>query len=112
MKIHLIKYFFASLFCMIVFVACDDDPDETMSWKPGTGLHIVGSGDMAVGEESEFYVDGFTVKENYTWTLDDAQITPIRQGEFVVLNFDEPGTHTLTVTNGKYSGSLDINVEE
>lgn len=93
------------------FVSCDDEGEETMSWKPGTGLHIVGPSAVAAGEESEYYVDGFTVRENYTWTLDGATITPVRQGEFVMLTFDAPGEHTLTVANGTHSGSLNIVVE-
>ena len=95
-----------------VFAACDTDGEETMSWKPGTGLHIVGPAEVEAGTEEEYYVDGFTIDETYTWQLDGGAITPVRDGEFVNLTFDDPGTHTLTVTNGTLSGSLEIVVEE
>lgn len=100
-----------SIICFSVFVSCSDE-EETMSWKPGSSLHIVGASELEAGEdEEEYYVDGYTVKESYTWTLDGAPITPIRGGEFVVLAFDEAGTHVLTVSNGKLSGTMEITVE-
>lgn len=111
MKVNFRIYMLMLAVAAFAFVSCDDDGEETMSWKPGTGLHIVGPSEVAAGEESEYYVDGFTIKENYTWTLDGTAVTPVRQGEFVMLTFDTPGEHTLTVTNGKYSGSIDIVVE-
>lgn len=98
-------------FTVTMVVACDDDGEETMSWKPGSSLHIVGPDEVVVGEDNEYYVDGFTVKEDYQWTLNGSSVTPIREGEFVVLNIDAPGTYTLAVSNGKYDGSMEIVAE-
>jgi hypothetical protein len=95
---------------LIILSACTD-PEETMSWKPGKGLHIVGPAELATDEEAEYYVDGFTVNEDYTWTLDGNPITPIRDGLMVTLDFNDAATHTLKVSNGKLEGSLEIVVE-
>jgi hypothetical protein len=111
MKLNFKLYFLLLMLCSFV-MACDDEGEESMSWKPGSGLHIVGPGEVVAGEESEYYVDAFTIKENYTWTLDGATITPERSGEFVMLTFDAPGDHTLTVTNGKLTGTMEIAVGE
>lgn len=108
---RVIFLYFQILVLFSAVVACNDDNDETMSWRPGTGLHIIGPSEANVGEEAEYYVDGFTVNETYTWTLDGAPVTPERQGEFVYLTFDTPGTHTLSVTNGTYSGDISITAE-
>jgi hypothetical protein len=99
--------------CIVgMLAACDTDGEETMSWKAGTGLHIVGPDEIIAGDEEEYYVDGFTINETYTWTLDGLTITPERKGEFVTLMFDDAGTHQLTVSNGTLSGALEITVEE
>ncbi|MBT1704525.1 hypothetical protein [Chryseosolibacter indicus] len=98
----------AILFCLLF--SCTD-PEETMSWRPGSSLHIIGEGEITVGEEFEYYVDGYTINETYTWTLDGAAITPTRGGEFVILNFNSPGTHSLSVTNGRLTGTMEIVAE-
>jgi hypothetical protein len=98
----------ASLF----FTACNDDEIESMSWRPGTGLHInvVGSGAFVTGATRSFYVDGFTTNENYEWRLNNNVIQPVRGGEFVSITFPSAGTYTLAVTNSKYSGTRTITV--
>lgn len=108
------RYHCILIILMTAFIAfaCDTDGEETMSWKPGTGLHIVGPDEVEVGDEVSYYVDGFTVKETYTWTLDGTPVTPTRNGEFVVLEFDAADDHVLTVSNGTYNGSLNISVVE
>ncbi len=106
------RYHYILILLAISFVtfSCDTDGEETMSWKPGNNLHIVGPDELEIDEEGEYYVDGFTVKETYTWTLDGTPITPIRDGEFVMLEFGDAADHVLTVSNGTYSGTLNISV--
>lgn len=100
-----------------LLTACRNDDMESMSWRPGSGLHILGADEAEVmdadaNDESEsYYVDGFTVKENYEWRLNSTVIQPERGGEFVTLSFTVPGTYTLTVTNGRYTGTKTITVE-
>ncbi len=106
------RYIFIFIVLMMAFIAfsCDTEGEETMSWKPGNSLHIVGPGELEVDEEGEYYVDGFTIAESYTWTHDGSPITPIRDGEFVLLEFDAADDHVLTVSNGTHSGTLEISV--
>jgi hypothetical protein len=112
MKQNLIIYFLSAVTVAFVAGACDDDGEETMSWKPGANLHIVGPAEVAAGDEEQYYVDAFTIAETYTWELDGSTVTPERGGEFVTLSFPGAGTHTLSVTNGTYTGMLEITVEE
>lgn len=114
MKKIRINFLVCLLLCgvSVCLVSCDTDGEETMSWKAGSNLHIVGPSEIIMDEDESYYVDGFTIKETYTWTLDGNAITPERDGEFVTLNFDGVGTHELTVSNGKYSGSMTIEVVE
>jgi len=101
----------------VFLTACNDDDVESMKWRPGSGLHIIGADvaevvDADANDESEaYYVDGFTVKETYEWRLNNAVVQPERGGEFVTLSFTVPGTYTLTVTNGRYTGTKTITVE-
>jgi membrane carboxypeptidase/penicillin-binding protein PbpC len=88
-----------------------------MKWRAGSGLHIIGSDEAEVvdsdddDESQSYYVDGFTVKESYEWKLNNAVIQSERNGEFVTLEFPAAGTYTLTVSNGRYSGTKTITVE-
>ena len=111
MKTLVNKYIALAAIIMVIILSACTDPEETMSWKPGTGLHIVGPGEVAIGDETEYYVDGFTIDEDYTWTLDGNQITPVRDGLAVMVEFDAASSHTLTVSNGKLEGSMDIVAE-
>ena len=106
----ILTYISFAAIAIMILSACTD-PEETMSWKPGTGLHIVGPSELETGEEAEYYVDGFTVTEDYTWSLDGNNIAPIRDGLMVQLDFDDAATHTLKVSNGKMEGSMEIVVE-
>ncbi len=112
MKIH--KNILPALFMLgagIFLTACNDDDVESMKWRAGTNLHILGEGGLTAGSlGNAYYVDGFTVKENYAWTLNDAPLTPERGGEFVYLDFLNSGDYNLEVSNGRYQGSLAVEV--
>ena len=106
-----IKVILLALLATFWLSACDTDGEESMSWRPGTNLHIIGATEQEVGATGSYYVDGFTVKENYTWQLNGTPLTPTRNGEFVSVQFANPGTYTITVTNGLNEGSLVITAE-
>lgn len=107
--INRFTYLLIMLASLLTF-SCDTDGEETMSWRAGNSLHIVGPDELEIDEEGEYYVDGFTIDETYTWTLDGTPVTPIRDGEFVMLEFGAAADHVLTVSNGTHSGKLDIAV--
>lgn len=112
MKIH--KNILPALLILgagIFLTACNDDDVESMKWRAGTNLHILGEGSVNAGSlGNAYYVDGFTVKENYTWTLNDAPLTPERGGEFVYLDFLNSGDYNVEVSNGRYQGATAIEV--
>jgi|GEM_PF-2984265 len=95
----------------VFLTACNDDDVESMKWRPGTNLHIIGSDAAEVGEPESYYVDGFTVNESYEWRLNNTVIAPERGGEFVTLRLPAAGAYTLTVTNGRYTGTKTITAE-
>lgn len=102
-----ISVVFSALAFMFVAMQCTE-PEETMSWRAGNGLHILGSTEVAAGSSASYYVDGFTVDEEYTWTLNGNPVTPTRGGEFVSVMFPAAGDYTLKVSNGKLEGELKI----
>ncbi len=112
MKIH--KNILPALLMLgagIFLTACNDDDVESMKWRAGTNLHILGEGEVSAGSlGNAYYVDGFTVQENYAWTLNDAPLTPERGGEFVYLDFLNSGEYNVEVSNGRYQGSTAIEV--
>jgi hypothetical protein len=114
MKIKINSWFVLLLVWMgIGLTACDLNGEETMSWRPGSGLHIIGETEVEVGTAGEaYYVDGFTIKENYTWQLNGTPLTPTRGGEFVTIDFPVAGSYTITVTNGTYEGRLVVTAVE
>jgi hypothetical protein len=83
------------------------EPEETMSWRPGQGLHIIGATEVPAGATARsYYVDGFTIAETYTWAVNGTEVTPIRNGEFISVTFSTPGDYTITVSNGRLNGEL------
>ena len=101
----------------IFLTACNDDDVESMKWRPGSGLHIIGADEAEIvdadadDEAEAYYVDGFTVNETYEWRLNNAVLQPERGGEFVTIRFTTPGSYTLTVSNGRYTGTKTIVAE-
>lgn len=95
----------------VFLTACNDDDVESMKWRPGSGLHIIGASEVEVGDSESFYVDGFTVTENYEWKLNNTVIQPERGGEFVTITFPNAGPYTLTVSNGRLTGTTVITAE-
>lgn len=107
MKIHKVIAVLA-ISALFLITSCNIDGEEDIDWRPGDSLIIQGSPEVTVGAVDEpYYVEGFTVKKEYTWKLNDTQITSA-QGEFVYVDFPTAGTYTITVNNGTYEGTLTV----
>lgn len=92
-----------------LFVSCDAE-EENIDWRAGDSLIIQGSAAVVAGTEGEpYYVEGFTVEEEYNWTLNGSAIEPDSEGQFIYVNFPTAGTYTITVSNGIYDGELTVN---
>ena len=107
MNNHTIFNIIGTLLLLTFLAACEGE-EESYDWVPAGSLHIIGSGSVPVLSGESYRVDGFTTENNYTWTLNGNPITPVRQGEFVELNFDEPGEYQLAVSNGRLDDTFTI----
>lgn len=112
MKIHKVL---AAILVSTLFIitSCELDGEENIDWRPGDSLMIMGSSEVEVGTEAEpYYVEGFTIEKNYTWTVNGSAATPARQGEFVYLDFPAAGDYTIMVSSGEYEGILTVSAVE
>jgi hypothetical protein len=103
------------LFIGLLLSACDPDGEENMSWRPGSTLKIIGPDAVELkpgtAGTANYRVEGFTIKENYTWTVNGTTVTPTRNGEFISVSFPTPGDYTIEVNNGTYRGSMMVTAE-
>lgn len=92
--------------------ACDDS-SQNIGWEPGESLAIIGPAEeVAVPGTYEYYVQAFTIDKNYTWSV-NGPVEPSyevrREGEFVDVTYEEPGTYTINIDDGvEYDGSLEV----
>jgi hypothetical protein len=111
MKINFRKYFALGLCLMAaLMVACNPTGEQNFEFEPGSSLLITGPAEINTLSPTDYYVRGFTVNYDYDWTLDgpDGEITVLREGEYVRVTANEPGTYTLNVTRNGVSGSTTI----
>ena len=107
MKHHKIFWAAGALLLGIGLLACEGE-EESYDWVPAGNLHIIGSESVPVLSGASYRVDGFTVENDYTWTLNGNPVTPNRKGEFVNINLTEPGEYRLAVSNGRLDDTLTI----
>lgn len=96
-------------------ISCDSE-EENISFQPGENLRIFGEDSFEVNGEESYFVEGFTITEEYTWSINgSASLTVVegRDGEFVDVTAAEIGTYTITVSNNVgLEGSKTIEVVE
>ncbi len=103
----------AAVVFTIVLAGCGTSGEQNFGWEPGNTLAIAGGpSELVAGETESYYVRGFTINKNYTWNLDGGTLETRRDGEYVDVTIDTPGTYTLTVSNGEQEGSRTLNVVE
>lgn len=103
-----------------VFLSACDGAEQNVDFQPGENLSISGSATQTLADfdtltTGEYNIYPFTIAKDYTWDLDGgdggAIVGERRDGEFVDLEFTEPGTYTLGIDDGEYTGSLPITVD-
>ena len=107
MKHYKIFWAAGALLLGIGLLACEGE-EESYNWVPAGNLHIIGSESIPVLSGTSYRVDGFTVNNDYTWTLNGDPVTPDRKGEFVNINLTEPGEYRLAVSNGTLDDTITI----
>jgi hypothetical protein len=92
---------------LFVMTSCELDGEEEVDWRPGDSLIIQGSDEVEVGAvDVAYYVEGFTIKNNYSWTVNGNAAEGGREGEFAYVDFPAAGDYTIKVNNGDYEGTL------
>ena len=117
---------------LIGLSACDASEDN-IDFELGSTLTIVGSGSVEIPAASAavtrgYYVQAFTRSRDYNWTFNGNAVTAscngsnfpclrVRSsagdsytGEFVDVSYATPGTYTIGVSTGQYSGSRTVTV--
>lgn len=108
MKIHKVLAVFV-ISALFLITSCNIDGEENIDWRPGDSLIIQGSSEVEVGTEAEpYYVEGFTIKKDYTWTVNGNAVQPVREGEFIEVSFPAAGDYTITVNNGTHEGTMTV----
>jgi len=92
--------------------ACDDS-SQNIGWEPGDELAIIGPAEqVAVPGTYEYYVQAFTTEKSYTWDVTgpvDPEYNVRRDGEFVDVTYEEPGTYIIDIDDGvEYDGTLNV----
>lgn len=126
------------LSCIIVagLIACDVTGEQNYDFEPGNSLNIVGADSINIprmmvdvdttiaGNDTTFdttrtevpatesyYVQAFTIEKDYSWNVEGGASSSVyRSGEFIDLTFEEGGIYTLSVDDGEYQGTLEIEV--
>ncbi|WP_022835726.1 fasciclin domain-containing protein [Salisaeta longa] len=96
---------------MAVSLSACDQSSQNFEYEPGNSLSIAGPAQVVVPDTTDYYVRAFTINKSYEWTVGPAPTSIVqvrRQGEFVDVGFTEKGTYTLEVSDGEYTGTVDI----
>lgn len=109
MKTHKVLAVFV-ISALFLITSCNIDGEENIDWRPGDSLIIQGSSEVEVGAvDVPYYVEGFTIKKDYTWTVNDNAVEAAQEGQFIYVDFPAAGTYTIKVSNGTYEGNLTVN---
>jgi uncharacterized surface protein with fasciclin (FAS1) repeats len=107
-----------ALLAAVSLSACDfgEQPYET---EEGENLSIRGPGERTLsGFDSDttgtYNIFPFTIEKDYSWSIEEDGATIVdrrRENEYIDVEFSEPGTYTLNIDDGEYTGALPIEVE-
>ena len=103
------------LLTAFTFAACDQ-AEQNYDIEPGENLSISGPSEVTVPDSDTaavetFNIFPFTIDKNYEWAIEGEGATIVeerRSGEYIDVEFTQPGTYTLTIDDGEYTGSKEI----
>ena len=93
--------------------ACDFG-EQNFDFEPGDSLDIEGAAEVTVPDTTDYFVRAFTINKDYSWSVSgSAEMVNVRRsGEFIDVGFTEPGTYTIEVNDGEYTGTLEVTAVE
>ena len=112
-------------FCLVAAFALSacDASEQNITWEPGSSLAVVGpitAGGTSLGttitlaegatRTAYFYVRGYNSDRTYAWTVNGQGLPSLQGGEFTTYEFSTPGTYTIEVSNGQFSGTRSVTV--
>lgn len=88
----------------VTLTSCDLG-SQNIEFKAGSSLTVNGPSSVTLSESTskasaEYFVRAFTIKQDYSWSASgSAEVVNVRRdGEYVDVEFSEPGTYEVTVT--------------
>ena len=99
-----------ALLAILSLSACDYS-EQNYDLVPGDSLSISGPSTVTVSEEATYNIFPFTVEKEYNWSVDgpgEVATSLRRDGEYFDVTFEVPGTYTVTVDDGEYTGTLEV----
>lgn len=89
--------------------ACDFG-DQNFDYESGSTLDVEGTAEVVVPDTTDYYVRAFTINKEYSWSVSGAaEIVEVRRsGEYVDVRFPQTGTYTIEVSDGEYTGTLEV----
>jgi hypothetical protein len=123
-KIFISRLFAVAIFCALASLPSCNGEEENFGWRPGPELLIryeddgswvdltTGTLTVNANETFTFGVAGFSVEEDYIWTVtgSGAVVTPGVSKEFIEVEFTQAGSVTIAIENRKYSGDVVVTV--
>lgn len=99
---------------MAVSLSACDFGEQNYDFEPGNSLDIEGNAEVEVPDTTAYFVRAFTINKDYSWSVSgSADIVEVRRsGEFIDVSFTEPGTYTIEVDDGEYTGTLEVTASE
>ena len=116
------KFFFLLVVLTTVGLAGCDFSSQNADWKPYGTYSIEGpitAGGAAIDTpisvppamDAYFYVEAFTTKKQYQWTVKPEQPSEVtRSGQMFKITFQDPGTYTITVEASGHKGETTVSV--
>lgn len=97
-----------------------DLSEQPFDYEPGNSLDIEGAVEVTVPDTTEYFVRAFTIKKDYSWTIEGGEGAEIirvrREGEYIDVAYTEPGTYTISIASSgqgdNYTGELEVTASE
>lgn len=100
-------------FLLVGSLSACDFGEQNFDFQAGNSLSISGATAVTVPDTTEYNATRFTINKEYSWSVSgSAEIIEVRRdGEFIDVGFTEPGTYTIELNDGEYTGTIEVTAE-